>query len=39
MIKKFLPMCLMACIAVSCNNDSDEANLTCVPMETFGDLL
>lgn len=28
MIKKFLPMCLMACIAVSCNNDSDEANLT-----------
>lgn len=21
-------MCLMACIAVSCNNDSDEANLT-----------
>lgn len=28
MIKKLLPMCLMACIAVSCNNDFDEANLT-----------
>lgn len=28
MIKKLLPMCFMACITVSCNNDFDEANLT-----------
>lgn len=27
MIKKLLPVCCMACITVSCNNDFDEANL------------